>query len=65
MQKGILELSCWTIIFQILNTVLIIGIIYLVFYLVFKLPKHMKAKEQKIDRIEKTMNEINKKLENR
>ncbi|TCO79342.1 hypothetical protein [Marinisporobacter balticus] len=64
MQVGVLELS-WTITFQIMNTALIIGIIFFVFYLLVKLPKHMKEKEQKIDRIEKTMHEINKKLDNR
>ncbi len=52
-----------TFIFQILNIALWIGIIYFVFNLFIKLPKRIKRNEEKIERTEKLVEEINKKLE--
>jgi len=52
-----------TIIVQLLNTALWIGIIYLIFNLVIKLPKRIKRDEEKIDRIENLLEEINKRLD--
>ena len=51
-----------TFFFQLLNTAIWIGIIYFIFNLVLTLPKRIKRNEEKIDRIETILEEINKKL---
>ncbi|AOY76802.1 hypothetical protein [Clostridium formicaceticum] len=62
MKLGIIEFS-WTLLFQLFNTLVWVGIIYLIFYLVIKLPKRIKRHEEKIKRIESMLEEINKKLD--
>ncbi|MBB6217260.1 hypothetical protein HNQ80_003379 [Anaerosolibacter carboniphilus] len=64
MRAGIVDLS-YTLIFQIINTLLIIGIIWGIFYLIFKLPKKLKALENdlclaksKIDELENRLNQL-------
>jgi len=52
-----------TFFFQLLNTAIWIGIIYFIFNLAAKLPKRLKRNEEKIERIEKVLEEINKKLD--
>jgi len=52
-----------TFFFQLLNTVIWIGIIYFIFNLAVKLPKRLKKSEEKIERIENILEEINKKLD--
>jgi len=52
-----------TFFFQLLNTAIWIGIIYFIFNLAVKLPKRLKRNEEKIERIEKVLEEINKKLD--
>jgi len=52
-----------TFFFQLLNTALWIGIIYFIFNLAVKLPKRLKQSEEKIEKIEKVLEEINKKLD--
>ena len=58
--------TAFTIIFQLLNIVfiigIIIGIVYAVYYLVVKLPRDLKEKDAKLDNIEKTLDEISKKI---
>ena len=61
MDQSILNNS-WTIIFQLLNTVLWIGIIYIMYFFVFKLPKRIKITEEKIDKIESMIQRIENKL---
>ena len=62
MKTGIFEFN-FTLIFQLLNTVLWIGIIYFIFNLFIKLPKGLKRNEEKIERIESILEEINRKLD--
>jgi len=52
-----------TFFFQLLNTVIWIEIIYFIFNLAVKLPKRLKKSEEKIESIEKVLEEINKKLD--
>ncbi len=52
-----------TFFFQLLNIALWIGIAYFIFSLVIKLPKRLKQSEEKIERIEIMLEEINKKLD--
>lgn len=54
--------TIFTAIFQLLNIVFIIGIVYVVYYLVVKLPRDLKEKNAKLDNIEKTLDEISKKI---
>ena len=54
--------TIFTAIFQLLNIVFIIGIVYVVYYLVVKLPRDLKEKDAKLDNIEKTLDEISKKI---
>ena len=58
--KGIFIMR--TLIVQLINSALWIGIIYFIFNLVLTLPKRIKRNEEKIDRIETILEEINKKL---
>lgn len=62
MKSGIIEIN-WNIIFQLLNTVLWIGIIYFIFNFAIKLPKRMKKSEERIEKIESILEEINRKLD--
>ena len=55
--------TIFTAIFQLLNIVFIIGIVYVVYYLVVKLPRDLKEKNAKLDNIEKTLDEISKKID--
>ena len=59
--------TAFTIIFQLLNIVFIIGIIisiaYAVYYLVVKLPKDLRKKDAKLDNIERMLGEIIKKID--
>lgn len=54
--------TIFTAIFQLLNIVFIICIVYVVYYLVVKLPRDLKEKDAKLDNIEKTLDEISKKI---
>ncbi len=54
--------TIFTAIFQLLNIVFIICIVYVVYYLVVKLPRDLKEKNAKLDNIEKTLDEISKKI---
>ncbi len=54
--------TIFTAIFQLLNIVFIIGVVYVVYYLVVKLPRDLKEKDAKLDNIEKTLDEISKKI---
>ncbi|MEW9121427.1 MAG: hypothetical protein AB2421_01865 [Thermotaleaceae bacterium] len=62
MKSGIVVFN-WTIIFQLLNTGLWIAIIYFVFKLAIKLPRRIKKSEEKIERMERMLEEICKKLD--
>ncbi|WP_192929755.1 hypothetical protein [Alkaliphilus serpentinus] len=50
----------WTMLIQILNMVLLVGIIYLAFFLIVKLPKNIKS----LKNLEKQIEEIKKKIDN-
>ena len=56
---GIIALDL-TLLFQLFNVALLIGIIYFVYTLAVKLPKRLKQNEDKLDRIEKGLEDINK-----
>ena len=58
---GIIALDL-TLLFQLFNVALLIGIIYFVYTLAVKLPKRLKQNEDKLDRIEKGLEDINRKL---
>lgn len=57
---GIIALDL-TLLFQLFNVALLIGIIYFVYTLAVKLPKRLKQNEDKLDRIEKGLEDINRK----
>lgn len=42
---------------------ILLGITYLLSNVAFKLPKHLSAIEEKIEKLEKVLNEINRKLD--
>ncbi|WP_192929747.1 hypothetical protein [Alkaliphilus serpentinus] len=52
----------WTMFFQVINILLMIGLIYFVFYLVVKLPRRIKDNNERLEKIEKQLEEINKKI---
>ena len=54
----------WTVIFQIINSLLLIGIIYLFYFLIIKLPKRNKIYDERINKIEHLVGDINKKIKN-
>ncbi|WP_156782392.1 hypothetical protein [Geosporobacter ferrireducens] len=53
----------FSLFFQLVNSVLFIGIIYIFFYLIFILPKQMKMNAQRLEQIEVQIREINEKLD--
>ncbi|MCT4595694.1 MAG: hypothetical protein N4A57_15710 [Anaeromicrobium sp.] len=53
----------WTALFQIINFLIIIGIGLAIYNVLVKLPKRLRANEEKIKRIENTMEEILRKIE--
>lgn len=55
--------TAFTIIFQLFNTVLIVGVVYVVYYLVVKLPVNLREKDARLDNIEETLSEISKKID--
>lgn len=64
---GLVEIN-WSFIFQIINTILIIVISCAIGYVIYKipslfrLPKIVRARNEKIDRLEKKINELEKKI---
>lgn len=62
MNKGVYLLG-FSLFFQLVNSVLFIGIIYIFFYLIFILPKQMKMNAQRLEQIEVQIREINEKLD--
>lgn len=61
-QAGLVEVS-WSIVFQLINTIFLIGIIYVIYYLIFKLPKKVKERDKKIDELERKIDTISEKLD--
>ncbi|MFT9498167.1 hypothetical protein [Anaerosolibacter sp.] len=66
MRAGMVEIS-YTLIFQIMNTFVLIGLIWGIVYLIFKLPKKLKTLENdlrlakaKIDELENKLNQLKK-----
>lgn len=61
--------SGFSLMFQLLNIALaigiVIGIIYLVYFLLVKLPRNLNERNEILRNIEKTLNEINKKTDNK
>lgn len=64
METGLVDIN-FTLIFQVINTLIIVGIIYAIVHLLVKIPKRMKEKQARLDRIEYALNDINKKLDNK
>lgn len=54
----------FTFIFQILNTVIIIGLIYFAIKITRYLLKRNKEKVQQLNKIEETLDKINEKIHN-
>lgn len=48
---------------QLINTIILFGILYLIFYGIFKLPKKIKSMSQRIIEIEKDLQNIKDKLD--
>ena len=61
-RAGVHENS-WTLFFQFINITIIIGIVLAIFYIIIKLPKQLKKNEQRLEKIENTLNEINRKID--
>lgn len=54
-----------TMVFQLLNIAIIIGIIYIIYFLAIKLPENLKERNELLKDVEKSLNEINKKIDNK
>ncbi|WP_077366997.1 hypothetical protein [Anaerosalibacter sp. Marseille-P3206] len=57
--------SIGTMIFEIINLLIVIALICLIFYTLIKIPRYLKEKRETMKRIENTLDEINQKLSNR
>ena len=64
METGLVEIN-FNLIFQLINTLIIVGLIYAIVRLLVKIPKRMKEKQARLDRIECALNDINEKLDNK
>ncbi|HZK57684.1 MAG TPA: hypothetical protein VFD17_05165 [Clostridia bacterium] len=53
----------FVVVFQLLNIVFIIGVVYIVFYLAVRLPRDLREKNEKLSNIEKILDEINQKID--
>lgn len=53
----------FSFIFQLINSILIIGMIYIFYYLAFKLPKQMKMNTERLQRIERLLEDIREKTD--
>ena len=53
----------FSFIIQLINSILIIGIIYIFYYLAFKLPKQMKMNTTRLQRIERLLEDIREKTD--
>lgn len=60
---GSVDISIHCIIWQLINTIFLIGFIYAIYYLIFKLPKKMKERDRRIDELERKINDMNDKLD--
>ena len=60
---GITEIGWMTLLFQIINMVIIIGIVGAIFFILIKLPKQLKKNGDRLKRIEESLDEINKKID--
>ncbi len=60
--SGIFEFG-FAAVFQLINLVLIFGVIYLIYYLIFVLPKRIKNIESTVENNTKMLNLIYEKLE--
>ncbi|CAH2213055.1 hypothetical protein [Tepidibacter aestuarii] len=49
-------------IFQLINTIFLIGILFLIFYFIFRLPKKIKSMSQRMSAIEEDLKNIKDKL---
>ncbi|MFZ5969314.1 MAG: hypothetical protein ACOYVK_19320 [Bacillota bacterium] len=61
MQAGYAEIG-WTLIFQIINMLLWIGILWGIYYLLFKLPKKTKRMETELEMQRARIDALEKKL---
>lgn len=50
-------------VFQLLNIVIVIGIVYVIYYLAVRLPRDLREMNVKLGNIEKILGEINKKID--
>lgn len=64
MKAGMLEVG-WTFVFQIINTVFLIGLIFGILYLIFRLPRRIKENKERLNVMEKALKEINEKLDSK
>ncbi len=62
MKAGTVEIG-WTFVFQIMNTIVLLGLIFGIFYLIFRLPRRIKENKERLDSMEKALKEINEKLD--
>ena len=49
-------------VFQLLNIVFVIGVVYVVYYLAVKLPRDLREKSEILANIERILDEINAKI---
>lgn len=50
-------------VFQLLNIVIVIGIVYVIYYLAIRLPRGLREMNVKLGNIEKILGEISKKID--
>ncbi|QZY55038.1 hypothetical protein [Crassaminicella profunda] len=62
MKAGMIGSVLFTTCVQLLNTVLLIGFVWGIFYLIFRLPKKLSKMSNKIEYLEKELEKIKKQL---
>ncbi|HZX21461.1 MAG TPA: hypothetical protein VFF25_03625, partial [Clostridia bacterium] len=61
--KYMRTIGVFTTIFQFLNIVFVIGIVYVVYYLAVRLPRDLRERNAKLSNIEKILDEISRKID--
>ena len=53
----------FAVVFQLLNIAIIVGIVYMIFYLAVRVPRDLRETNAKLGNIKKMLDEINKKID--
>lgn len=60
MESGILNVNIVTLLWQLLNTIILVALIFAIYYLLFKRPTKYRLLKKRMDEIEREVGELRK-----